>query len=84
MTISEICLQLREFLVLVIYIHDLEIISGSSGDVISRTPTLNEQNKCDNENNELEGVKDIDSVNQRDPFVTRSGRRVKPCVKLDL
>ena len=65
-------------------IHDLEIVSGSSSDVISRAPTLNEQNKCDTENNELEGVKDIDSVNQTDPLVTRSGRRVKPRVKLDL
>ena len=65
-------------------IHDLEIISGSSSDVISCAPTLNEQNKCDNENNELEGIKDIDSVNQTDPLVTRSGRRVKPRIKLDL
>ena len=57
-------------------IRDLEIISGSSSDVISRAPTLNEQNQCDNENNELESVKDIDSVNQTDPLITRSGRRV--------
>ena len=39
-------------------IHDLEIISCRSSDVISRAPTLNEQNKCDNENNELERCND--------------------------